>query len=45
VLQQANRKVSISFWNFTRVGVIVTLVTTLAGIGILALEARLFPGL
>lgn len=45
VLEQANRKTSISFWEFSRVGIIVTIVTTLAGIGILALEARLFPGL
>lgn len=45
VLEQANRKTSISFWEFSRVGIIVTVVTTLAGIGILALEARLFPGL
>ncbi|MGH9452120.1 MAG: SLC13 family permease, partial [Terriglobia bacterium] len=45
VLQQANRRVRISYWEFTRVGILVTLVTTLAGIGILALEARLFPGM
>lgn len=45
VLQQANKKVSISFWEFSRVGIPITLVTILAGIGILALEARLFPGL
>ncbi len=45
VLQQANKKVRISFWEFSRVGIIVTVVTTLAGIGILALEARLFQGI
>ncbi|MGH9406502.1 MAG: SLC13 family permease [Terriglobia bacterium] len=44
VLQQANKRVSISFWEFTRVGIVVTIVTTLAGIGILALEAHWFPG-
>lgn len=45
VLQQANRRVRITYWEFTRVGIPVTLLTTLAGIGILALEARIFPGL
>lgn len=45
VLQQANRKVRISFWEFSRVGILVTVLTTLAGIAILALEQRLFPGL
>ncbi len=44
VLQQAGEKVRISFWEFARVGLIVTLVTTLAAIAILALEHRLFPG-
>lgn len=44
VLQQAGRKASVSYWEFSRVGIIVTVVTTLAAIGILALEARLFPG-
>jgi Na+/H+ antiporter NhaD/arsenite permease-like protein len=44
VLQQAGKKVRISFWEFARVGLIVTLVTTLAAIAILALEHRLFPG-
>jgi hypothetical protein len=32
------------FWEFAWVGLIVTLVTTLAGIALLALEHRLFPG-
>lgn len=41
VLQQSNQRARISFWQFSRVGIIVTIVTTLAGIGILALEARL----
>jgi len=44
VLGQASKKVTISFWEFTRVGLIVTLLTTLLSIGILALEHRLFPG-
>jgi Na+/H+ antiporter NhaD/arsenite permease-like protein len=45
VLQQAAKKTNISFWEFTRVGVIVTLVTTAAAACLLALEAHLFPGL
>jgi len=44
VLQQAGKKVKITFWEFARVGLIVTLVTTLAGIAILAVEHRLLPG-
>jgi Na+/H+ antiporter NhaD/arsenite permease-like protein len=44
VLQQVGKKVRITFWKFARVGLIVTLVTTLAAIVILALEHRLFPG-
>ena len=43
VLQQANKKASISFWEFSRIGVIITIVTVLAGIAILALESRLLP--
>ncbi len=43
VLQQVNKTTSISFWEFSRAGVIVTVVTVLASIGILALEARLLP--
>ena len=31
VLQQAGKKVKISFWQFARVGLIVTLLTTLLG--------------
>jgi Na+/H+ antiporter NhaD/arsenite permease-like protein len=44
VLQQAGKKVKITFWEFARVGLIVTFVTTLAAIAILALEHRLWPG-
>jgi Na+/H+ antiporter NhaD/arsenite permease-like protein len=43
VLQQAAWKTKISFWEFTRVGLLVTIVTTLAAIAILAAEARFFP--
>jgi Na+/H+ antiporter NhaD/arsenite permease-like protein len=43
VLQQAGKKVKISFWEFARVGLIVTLVTTLAAIAILAMEHHWFP--
>ncbi len=45
VLQQAGRKSKISFWEFTRVGLVVTLVTSAAAIGLLALEFLLFPRL
>ena len=45
VLQQAGKKVRISFWEFTRVGLVVTLFTFAAAIGLLALESRLVPGL
>ena len=44
VLQQAGKKVKITFWEFARVGLIVTLITTLAAIAILALEHSLLPG-
>lgn len=44
VLQQARRCVSISFWQFTRVGLVITALTTLASMGILAIEHRLFSG-
>jgi len=43
VLQQAGRKTKISFWDFTRVGLVVTLLTTVAAIGVLTLEYLLFP--
>ncbi|MFZ0643383.1 MAG: SLC13 family permease, partial [Candidatus Acidiferrales bacterium] len=44
VLQQAGKKVKITFWEFARVGLIVTFITTLAAIAILAIEHRLWPG-
>ena len=44
VLQQARKEVRISFWEFARVGLIVTFVTTLAAIVILAAEHRFLPG-
>jgi Na+/H+ antiporter NhaD/arsenite permease-like protein len=44
VLQQAGKRVFISFWQFTRVGLVITMLTTLASMGILAIEHRLFPG-
>jgi Na+/H+ antiporter NhaD/arsenite permease-like protein len=44
VLQQAGKKVKITFWEFARVGLIVTLITTLAAIAILATEHWLLPG-
>jgi Na+/H+ antiporter NhaD/arsenite permease-like protein len=45
VLQQTAGKARLSFWEFTRIGVVVTLVTTVAAACLLALEARLIPGL
>jgi Na+/H+ antiporter NhaD/arsenite permease-like protein len=44
VLQQANKQTTISFWDFTRVGLLITLVTTLAAIALLALEVALLNG-
>jgi Na+/H+ antiporter NhaD/arsenite permease-like protein len=44
VLQQASKKVTVTFWDFTKIGLVVTLVTTLASILILALEFRVLPG-
>jgi Na+/H+ antiporter NhaD/arsenite permease-like protein len=44
VLQQSSKRVQISFWQFARVGMIITVLTTLAAIGVLALEHRWFPG-
>jgi Na+/H+ antiporter NhaD/arsenite permease-like protein len=44
VLQQAGKKVKITFWEFARVGLIITLITSLAAIAILALEHRFLPG-
>jgi Na+/H+ antiporter NhaD/arsenite permease-like protein len=43
VLQQAGKKVKITFWEFARVGLIITLITSLAAIAILALEHRFLP--
>jgi Na+/H+ antiporter NhaD/arsenite permease-like protein len=44
VLQQANKRVRITFWEFTRVGLVITLVTTMAAICIVILEFLVFPG-
>jgi Na+/H+ antiporter NhaD/arsenite permease-like protein len=44
VLQQASKKIQITFGEFARVGLIVTVITTLEAIVILAIEHRLFPG-
>lgn len=41
VLQQAGKKVEISFWEFARVGLVITILTTLVAIGILAFEHSL----
>jgi Na+/H+ antiporter NhaD/arsenite permease-like protein len=43
VLQQAAKKVKISFWQFVRVGLVITILTTLCSILILALEHHFFP--
>ncbi|HUA00211.1 MAG TPA: SLC13 family permease [Candidatus Aquilonibacter sp.] len=42
VLQQASKSVRISFWKFARVGILVTLLTTLLAIALLAGESALF---
>jgi len=44
VLKQAAKRIQISFWEFIRVGIVVTLVTTVIAIAILAAEHHLFPG-
>jgi Na+/H+ antiporter NhaD/arsenite permease-like protein len=44
VLQQAARRVQISFWQFARVGLVITVLTTFLAIGILVLEQYFFPG-
>ncbi len=41
VLQQAGWKVRIRFWEFAKVGITVTIITTLTAIAVLALESRL----
>ncbi|HEV2488889.1 MAG TPA: SLC13 family permease [Candidatus Acidoferrales bacterium] len=43
VIQLAARRTKVTFWEFTRAGIIVTVVTTLAAIAVLALEAHFFP--
>jgi Na+/H+ antiporter NhaD/arsenite permease-like protein len=43
VLQQAAWKTKINFWEFTRVGLVVTIITTLAAIALLAAETHFFP--
>ena len=45
VLQQAAWKTKINFWEFTRVGLVVTIATSLLAIAILALEAHFFPSM
>ncbi len=45
VLQQAAWKTKINFWEFTRVGLVVTIATTLLAIALLALESHLFPAM
>ena len=44
VLQQAGESVQISFWRFARVGIVVTLLTTLVAISVLAAESILLRG-
>ena len=44
VLQQAEKEVQISFWEFARVGLIITVLTTLLAIAVLAIEHRFLPG-
>jgi Na+/H+ antiporter NhaD/arsenite permease-like protein len=44
VLQQAGKRVRISFWEFVRSGLVVTLLTTFVAVAILIGEHRLFPG-
>jgi Na+/H+ antiporter NhaD/arsenite permease-like protein len=45
VLQQASRRAEIGFWEFTRVGLVVTIVTSLLAIALLAAEAHFFPAM
>jgi Na+/H+ antiporter NhaD/arsenite permease-like protein len=44
VLQQAEKEVQISFWEFARVGLIITALTTLLAIAVLAIEHSLLSG-
>ncbi|HWG59979.1 MAG TPA: SLC13 family permease [Candidatus Acidoferrales bacterium] len=43
VLQQSAGKVTISFWEFARAGIILTIITTLLAIAVLAAEHHFFP--
>ncbi len=43
VLQQSGKRVRISFWEFVRVGIVVTLLTTSLAVAILIAEHRLVP--
>jgi Na+/H+ antiporter NhaD/arsenite permease-like protein len=45
VLQQAAWKTKINFWEFTRVGLVVTIITTLSAIAILAAESHFLPAM
>ncbi|MFZ0211937.1 MAG: SLC13 family permease [Candidatus Acidiferrales bacterium] len=45
VIQLAAKRTKVTFWEFTRVGIAITVVTSLAAIAILAAEARLFPAI
>jgi len=45
VLQQAGKRIRISFWEFVRVGIVVTLLTTFIAVAILIEEHRLFGAL
>lgn len=44
VLQQAEKKVHVSFWEFARVGLIITVLTTLLAVAVLAIEHRILQG-
>jgi Na+/H+ antiporter NhaD/arsenite permease-like protein len=44
VLQQAGKRIRISFWEFFRVGIVVTLLTTFVAVAMLIAEHRWFPG-
>jgi Na+/H+ antiporter NhaD/arsenite permease-like protein len=44
VLQQAGKEVRISFWEFARVGIVITIATTLVAIAVLALEHHFLGG-
>lgn len=45
VIQLAARRMKITFWEFTRIGIVITIVTSLAAIAILAAEAHLLPAM